>query len=131
MEILKPSIADFTNSAHDHSSATGGGLLADNLISYVKQGTEFKGDLTITSNAIDWSTGFYKAITLVANTTYTFTNLEKGKTIVLKMTGSFTPTFPASVVVLNSGTYTGASQNYILMTCVDSATPLVFMTINK
>lgn len=124
------------------SAGTSGNVLASdgtnyvssdgaNYATYARQGTEFKGDLTITSNAIDWSTGFYKAITLAANTTFTFTNLEKGKTIVLKMTGSFTPTFPASVVVLNGGTYTGASQNYILLTCVDSATPLVFMTINK
>jgi len=100
-------------------------------LNYRTQSTDFRGDLTILNNAINWSTGFYKAITLTANTTYTFNSLQKGKTIVLKMTGSFTPTFPASVVVLNGGTYTGASQNYILMTCVDSVTPLVFMTINK
>ena len=130
MEILKPSIADFTNSAHDHSGATGGGALADNLISYVKQGTEFKGDLTITANAIDWSTGFYSEITLVANTTYTFTNLEKGKTIVIRMTGSFVPTLPASCELVNGGTYTGTKYNYLVMTCVNSATPKVLLSIN-
>jgi len=110
---------------------TAGGTVPDNAATYAKQGTEFKGDLTITSNAIDWSTGFYKAITLAANTTYTFTNLEKGKTIILKMTGSYTPTFPAAVVIVNGGTYDGTKQNYIIMTCVDSATPTVLTTINK
>lgn len=103
----------------------------DNSVSYVKQHSEFKGDLTITSNAIDWATGFYKAITLTANTTYTFTNLEKGKTICLKMTGSFTPTFPASVTIVNGGAYDGTKQNYILLSCIDSTTPAVFATINK
>jgi hypothetical protein len=103
----------------------------DNSASYTKQGTEFKGDLTITSNAIDWSTGFYKAITLSANTTYTFTNLEKGKTIILKMTGNYTPTFPAAVVVINGGAYSGSKTNYIIMTCIDSTTATVLTTIQS
>jgi hypothetical protein len=133
MEILKPSIADFTNSAHDHSNATGAGALADNLISYAKQGTEFKGDLTITANAIDWSTGFYKAVTLSANTTYTFTNLEKGKTLVLRITGSYVLAFNASCgcELVNNGVYDGTKYNYILLTCVDSTTAKVLMSINK
>ena len=95
----------------------------DNLVDYTKQGTEFKGDLTITANAIDWATGFYKEITLSADTTYTFTNLEKGKVIHLKMTGAYVPTFPSGCIVINGGTYTGAKQNNIYIECVNSSTP--------
>ena len=101
----------------------------DNSVSYVKQGSEFKGDLTITANAIDWTTGFYKSITLTANTTFTFTNLEKGKTILLKVTGSYTLTLPGTVTVVNGGTYDGTKQNFILLTCFD--TSAVLATINK
>lgn len=101
----------------------------DNSVSYIKQGSEFKGDLTITSNTIDWATGFYKAITLTANTAFTFTNLEKGKTILLKVTGSYTLTLPGTVTVVNGGTYDGTKQNFILLTCFD--TSAVLSTINK
>lgn len=131
MEIRKPTISDMTNANHTHGNAAGGGALADDLISYAKQGAEFKGDLTITANAIDWATGFYKEITLTANTTYTFTNLEKGKTIVIRMTGAFVPTLPVSCELVNGGTYDGTKFNYLVMTCVNSSTPKVLLTINK
>ena len=136
MEIRKPTISDFTNANHDHSGVSGGNPISataipSDAINYAKQGAEFKGDLTITANAIDWASGWYKVITLTTNTTYTFTNLEKGKTILLKITGSYTLTMPASVTVLNGGTYDGTKQNYILLTCIDSATPAVIMTISK
>lgn len=101
----------------------------DNSITYSKIGSEFKGDLTITANAIDWSTGFYAAITLTANTTFTFTNLEKGKTILLKITGVFALTLPGSVTIVNGGTYDGTKQNFILLTCFDASA--VLATINK
>lgn len=131
MEIRKPTISDMTNANHTHGNAAGGGALADDLISYAKQGAEFKGDLTITANAIDWATGFYKDITLGGATTYTFTNLEKGKTIILRITGSYTLAFPASCELANGGTYDGTKYNYIILTCLNSATPKVLMTINK
>lgn len=102
-------------------------VLADvvvaNSIDYVKQGAEFKDDLTINTNAIDWATGFYKEITLTANTTFTFSNLEKGKVIHLKMTGAYVPTFPSGCIIINGGTYTGAKQNNIYIECVNSTTP--------
>lgn len=100
-------------------------------VTYAKNATEFVGDLTVSSNAIDWSTGVYKEITLTANTTFTFTNLQKGKSIVIRMTGSFTPTLPASCELVNGGTYTGTKYNYLLMTCVDSSSPKVLLSINK
>lgn len=95
----------------------------DNSVNYAKSGSEFKDDLTITGNAIDWATGFYKAITLTANTTYTFSNIEKGKIIHLKMTGTFVPTFPSGCIIINGGTYTGAKQNDIYIECVSSSSP--------
>ena len=104
--------------------------IASNAVTYAKSGTEFKGDLTITSNAIDWSTGMYKDITLAGNTTYTYSNLEKGKTIILKMTGSFTPTWPTGTTLINGGTYTGAKVNYIILTCLDTSAPLIIQSIN-
>jgi len=97
--------------------------IADNAVSYAKQGSEFKDDLTITGNAIDWATGWYKEITLTSNTTFTFTNLEKGKVIHLKMTGAYVPTFPSGCIIINGGTYTGAKQNNIYIECVNSTTP--------
>ncbi len=105
--------------------------IADNAINYAKSGTEFKGDLTIASNAIDWASGVYAEITLTANQTYTFSNLEKGKTIIIRMTGAFVPTLPASCELVNGGTYNGAKYNYLVMTCVNSTTPKVLLSINK
>lgn len=136
MEIRKPTISDFTNANHDHSGASSGNPISataipSDAINYAKQGAEFKGDLTITDNAIDWATGFYKDITLGGATTYTFTNLEKGKTIILRITGSYTLAFPASCELANGGTYDGTKYNYIILTCLNSATPKVLMTINK
>jgi len=103
----------------------------DNSVNYAKTGAEFKDDLTITSNAIDWATGFYKAITLTANTTFTFSNLEKGKTICLKITGSFTLALPATCKAQNTTTYDGTKNNVIWITCVDSSTPLTFYSITQ
>ena len=104
--------------------------VANNAINYARFGTEFKGDLTNTSNAIDWATGMYAEITLTANTTFTFVNLEKGKSIIVRMTGAFVPTLPSSCIILNGGTYTGAKWNSIIMTCVNSVTPKVLISIN-
>ena len=104
--------------------------VANNAINYARFAAEFKGDLTITSNAIDWATGMYAEITLTANTTFTFTNLEKGKTIILRLTGAFVPTLPSSCIVINGGTYTGAKWNSIILTCVNASTPKVLVAIN-
>ena len=104
--------------------------IPDNSVNYAKTASEFKGDLTITSNAIDWSTGMYAEITLSANQTYTFTNLEKGKTIIIRMTGAYVPTFPSACINISGGTYTGAKWNTIIMTCVNSSTPKVLLSIN-
>lgn len=99
-------------------------------LNYRTQSTDFRGDLTILNNAINWSTGMYKEITLTANTTYTFTSLQKGKTIVIRMTGAFVPTLPASCELVNGGVYAGAKFNYLVMTCVNSVTPKVLLSIN-
>ena len=102
-------------------------------LNYRTQSTDFKGDLTILNNAINWSTGFYKAITLTANTTYTFDSLQKGKTIVLRITGSYVLAFSASCgcELVNNGVYDGTKYNYVLLTCVNSTTAKVLMSINK
>ena len=131
-------LSDIGSVTNEHvltkDTATGNAIfkvatVPDNSVNYAKTGTEFKGDLTITANAIDWSTGFYKAFTLSANTTFTFVNLEKGKTILLKITGSYTCTLPGSVTIVNGGTYDGTKQNFILLTCFDASA--VVGTINK
>jgi len=95
----------------------------DNSATYAKQGSEFKDDLAITANAIDWASGTYKAITLSANTTFTFTNIEKQKIIHLKITGAYTITWPTGCIIINGGTYTGAKQNNIYIECVATSTP--------
>jgi hypothetical protein len=105
--------------------------VTSNSITYVTQGNEFKGDLTINGSDIDWSTGIYKDITLVGTTTYTFSNLQKGKTILLRITGSFTLAFPTSCELVNAGTYDGTKYNYIVLNCVNSSSPKVLMAINK
>lgn len=102
----------------------------DNSVTYAKQAAEFKVDLTIAGNAIDWSTGVYNEITLGANQTYTFANLQKGKTIIIRMTGAYVPTLPASCELVNGGTYNGAKFNYLVMTCVNAASPKVLLSIN-
>lgn len=103
----------------------------DGSVTYQKIGTEFKYDLQLSGSHIDWSTGFYCEVTLTANTTFTFANLQKGKTIIIRMTGAFTPTFPGSCELVNSGSYNGTKFNYLVLTCVNSVTPKVLMSINK
>jgi hypothetical protein len=79
---------------------------------------EFKSDLGIVANNIDWDTGWYKNMTLTANTTWAFSNAKKGKDIQLDCIGDFSLTIPCAASEV-AGEYDGSMNNVIQIRCTD------------
>ena len=111
-------LSDLNNATTARTNLGLGALAVLTTIGYDQVGSEFKNDLTITANDINWASGWYKKLTLTADTTWTFSNVKKGKDIQIDCSGDFPLTIPVPQVDC-SGEYDGTKNNVIQIRCTD------------
>ncbi len=111
-------LSDLNNAATARTNLGLGALAVLATVGYNQIGSEFKNDLTITANDIDWASGWYKKLTITADTIWTFSNVKKGKDIQIDCTGDFPLTIPVPQADV-SGEYDGMANNVIQIRCTD------------
>lgn len=106
--------------------------LSDTSVTYAKVANDLKSKQTISALDIDWSTGGIFTKTMTTGSTFTFSNLQLNKTITLVISGNYTFALPIYCKKI-SGTYDGATTNYIQAHCTNSTTAAeeVWYTISK
>ena len=105
---------------------------SDASVSYAKIAADLTRKQAVSASDIDWNSGGIFTKAMSANTTFTFSNLKLNKTITIVLSGNYVVTLPTYCKRI-SGTYDGATTNYIQLHCTDagSGTEEVWFTISK
>lgn len=98
-------------------------------LSGIVKGTAYTTSTALSTN-VDFTAAQVFTKTLIGTTILTFSNYSIGQVKDLIITGNFTLTLPGSVKITN-GNYDGTVNNLIQVLCVDSTTPVFWVSISQ